>query len=122
MNPKSPAQDQRVERLLLAALLTLAALLVVYRLARFGGQWTGGDTVRMASARPLHTFGLARSARSVEDVERFVPRDCNALGRLSSALKGEPIDVSLAQFSRLLLALQDHAELGLMDGLFDRIV
>ena len=67
-----------------------------------------------------HALGRAGGARGIKDIGRMAALDRHALRRFHAVLKAVPGHIAaLDQLRHLLLALQDHAELGLVAGHVD---
>ncbi|MPL75488.1 hypothetical protein SDC9_21312 [bioreactor metagenome] len=77
----------------------------------------------MAAGGPDHALRCAGRARGVEDIGGVVALDRHAFGRAHAILKAVPGEVAaFDQLRHFLLALEDHAELGLVGGDVDRLV
>src|SRR6056297_4220199 len=64
-------------------------------------------------------LGRAGGARGIQDIGRVVALDGHALGGLDAVLEPVPVDIAtLFEMRHFLFALEDHAEIGGVGGLF----
>ena len=79
-----------------------------------------GQRHGIAAGIAHHALGLAGGTGGVEDIERIAALDRHAVSRCCPLDQGRPVMVDRrAQLGGVLLALQDHAGLGLVAALLD---